>query len=137
LLDIWVGKETRFPLTMFRFNSPKKHIIPCMPRKQNCIVCGVGVGVGGLCPHPCPHNSCCQHDLSRGVFIHIACFCRSLQLQAPGQTFEYTSVCPLRTPSGSMQGHYEFYAKHEDAYTTSFLVDIAEFALSMEGPRVV
>lgn len=25
---------------------------------------------------------------------------------APGEAFEYTSFCPLRTPFGSMEGHY-------------------------------
>lgn len=25
---------------------------------------------------------------------------------APGESFEYTSFCPLETPFGSMQGHY-------------------------------
>jgi ApaG protein len=26
----------------------------------------------------------------------------------PGDTFEYTSACPLRTPTGNMRGFYHF-----------------------------
>jgi ApaG protein len=27
---------------------------------------------------------------------------------APGETFEYTSYCPLRTEWGTMEGHFRF-----------------------------
>jgi ApaG protein len=45
----------------------------------------------------------------------------------PGESFEYTSGCPLETPVGSMQGSYQCIA--EDG--TRFEVEIPEFVLSM------
>jgi len=45
---------------------------------------------------------------------------------APGESFEYTSGCPLTTPFGSMRGTYQMRA--EDG--TSFDVEIAPFTLS-------
>ena len=45
---------------------------------------------------------------------------------SPGQSFEYTSGCPLPTPFGSMRGTYQMVTtggEHFDA-------DIAEFTLS-------
>jgi ApaG protein len=44
----------------------------------------------------------------------------------PGQTFEYTSACPLPTPFGSMQGTYQMAA----ADGSTFDVEIAPFALA-------
>lgn len=52
-------------------------------------------------------------------------------LLAPGQSFEYTSGCPLATPFGSMRGSYHFVA--EDG--TEFEVEIPEFFLV--GPRTL
>jgi ApaG protein len=46
-------------------------------------------------------------------------------LLKPGEHFEYTSGCPLRTPNGSMKGHY--FCVAEDA--TRFEVPIKEFML--------
>ena len=46
-------------------------------------------------------------------------------LLQPGQSFQYTSGCRLRTPSGSMHGSYFFVA--EDGHR--FDVPIAAFAL--------
>jgi ApaG protein len=43
----------------------------------------------------------------------------------PGESFEYTSFCPLSTPSGSMTGHYTFRANNGDR----FEVKIPEFYL--------
>lgn len=43
-----------------------------------------------------------------------------------GESFEYTSGCPLKTPFGSMHGTYEMVT--EDGET--FLAEIAAFALS-------
>ena len=44
----------------------------------------------------------------------------------PGQSFQYTSGCPLATPVGSMHGSYQCIA--EDG--TAFEATIAEFVLS-------
>ena len=44
----------------------------------------------------------------------------------PGESFEYTSGCPLPTPVGSMRGSYQCVA--EDG--TQFEVPIPEFVLS-------
>lgn len=46
-------------------------------------------------------------------------------LLAPGEAFEYTSGCELRTPGGSMQGSY--FCVAEDG--TRFDVPIAAFSL--------
>jgi ApaG protein len=43
----------------------------------------------------------------------------------PGESFEYTSGCPLGTPFGSMHGTYEMVAEDGE----EFLVQIAPFAL--------
>jgi ApaG protein len=43
----------------------------------------------------------------------------------PGQEFTYTSFCPLKTPIGSMEGHYEM--KRPDG--TLFKAEIGEFFL--------
>jgi ApaG protein len=43
----------------------------------------------------------------------------------PGQTYRYTSGCPLPTPEGSMQGSYEM----TDAQGRAFVVAIPVFAL--------
>ena len=42
-----------------------------------------------------------------------------------GESFEYTSGCPLDTPFGSMQGSYEMHLDNGDV----FEADIAGFAL--------
>jgi len=52
-------------------------------------------------------------------------------LLQPGQSFQYTSGCPLATPVGSMHGSYQCIA--EDG--TAFEAPIAEFVLSM--PRTL
>ena len=44
----------------------------------------------------------------------------------PGESFEYTSACPLRTPFGTMQGTYEMVLPSGE----HFDVRIAPFALS-------
>ena len=49
----------------------------------------------------------------------------------PGESFEYTSGCPLSTPVGSMRGSYQCVA----ADGTKFKADIPEFVLSM--PRTL
>lgn len=49
----------------------------------------------------------------------------------PGESFEYTSGCPLATPVGTMKGSYQMVA--EDG--TRFEAEIAEFVLSM--PRTL
>lgn len=54
----------------------------------------------------------------------------------PGQSFQYASVCPLRTPNGSMHGHYEFYGERDGKYMRSFLVYIGKFDLRADGPVV-
>lgn len=47
----------------------------------------------------------------------------------PGDTYEYSSGCPLDTPSGIMFGHYQMQA--EDGAT--FIVDIPAFSLDSPG----
>lgn len=47
-------------------------------------------------------------------------------LLAPGESFEYTSYCPLPTPFGSMEGSYEMVATSG----SRFEVEIARFELS-------
>ena len=49
----------------------------------------------------------------------------------PGQSFEYTSGCPLATPVGTMRGEYQMTA----ADGVQFEAPIAEFTLSV--PRVL
>jgi ApaG protein len=44
---------------------------------------------------------------------------------APGQSFEYTSSCPLPTPSGFMVGDYEM----ETGAGDNFLVQVPAFSL--------
>lgn len=43
----------------------------------------------------------------------------------PGETFEYTSACPLRTPHGTMHGSYQMVS----AGGVQFDAEIAPFAL--------
>ncbi len=47
----------------------------------------------------------------------------------PGETFSYTSGCPLRTPSGIMRGEYEM----EDDDGERFRVAIPAFSLDLPG----
>jgi ApaG protein len=47
----------------------------------------------------------------------------------PGQSFEYTSACPLKTPFGSMHGTYQMAGALGD----TFEVEVAGFALRMAG----
>jgi ApaG protein len=48
----------------------------------------------------------------------------------PGESFEYTSGCPLDTPFGSMRGTYELVASDRGE---RFDIEIAPFALREEG----
>lgn len=43
----------------------------------------------------------------------------------PGQSFEYTSACPLRTPSGTMRGTYQMVRDNGE----TFDAEIAPFTL--------
>jgi len=52
-------------------------------------------------------------------------------LLAPGETFEYTSGCPLPTPFGTMRGTYHCVGDNG----IPFEVPIAEFVLAM--PRTL
>lgn len=52
-------------------------------------------------------------------------------LLAPGETFEYTSGCPLQTPVGSMHGSYLCVGDDGQPFEAS----IAEFVLAM--PRTL
>ena len=47
---------------------------------------------------------------------------------APGESFEYTSLCPLPTPFGSMQGTYQMVTTEGER----FEAEVAPFVLS--GP---
>lgn len=52
----------------------------------------------------------------------------------PGEHFEYTSGCPLDTPSGIMFGHYEM----ENSHGQQFRVAIPAFSLDLPNhPRVL
>jgi ApaG protein len=52
-------------------------------------------------------------------------------LLGPGETFEYTSGCPLKTPVGTMRGSYHCVGENG----VPFEVDIPEFVLAM--PRTL
>lgn len=52
-------------------------------------------------------------------------------LLAPGETFEYTSGCPLTTPVGTMRGSYHCVGENG----VPFDVEIPEFVLAM--PRTL
>ncbi len=45
---------------------------------------------------------------------------------SPGESFEYTSYCPLNTPNGNMKGSYEFTLSSGE----KFKADIPMFVLS-------
>ncbi|HSF41545.1 MAG TPA: ApaG domain, partial [Thermoanaerobaculia bacterium] len=45
----------------------------------------------------------------------------------PGDSFEYTSFCPISTPVGAMQGSYRMVLENGD----SFDAEIAPFALAV------
>ena len=45
---------------------------------------------------------------------------------APGESFEYTSGCPLTTPFGMMKGTYQMVTAHGD----NFEIEVASFALT-------
>ncbi len=47
----------------------------------------------------------------------------------PGQSFEYTSACPLKTPFGSMHGTYQMLGPDNE----SFDAEIKGFALRLPG----
>jgi len=51
----------------------------------------------------------------------------------PGDSFSYTSGCPLTTPSGFMVGHYTM--QREDK--TEFDVAIPAFSLDLPGARIM
>lgn len=44
---------------------------------------------------------------------------------APGESFKYSSWCPLKTPTGAMRGTYQMVRANEE----SFDIEIAPFAL--------
>ncbi len=50
---------------------------------------------------------------------------------APGDSFQYTSGCPLTTPSGFMKGHYEMRSEAGRVFT----VEIPAFSLDLPGTR--
>jgi ApaG protein len=45
----------------------------------------------------------------------------------PGEHFEYTSACPLKTPFGTMQGSYRMVTDHGE----QFDAEIAAFSLAL------
>ena len=45
---------------------------------------------------------------------------------APGESFQYTSACPLATPFGTMQGRYQMVTSGGEAFDA----EIAPFALA-------
>lgn len=52
-------------------------------------------------------------------------------LLAPGDSFQYTSGCPLTTSSGIMEGHYTMV----DAYDERMDVEIPAFSLDLPHTR--
>lgn len=54
-------------------------------------------------------------------------------LLKPGESFQYTSGCRLRTPSGTMQGSYFFVAEDGERFDA----DIAPFVLDDGSQRVL
>jgi ApaG protein len=52
---------------------------------------------------------------------------------APGQSFEYTSGCPLKTPNGIMAGSYRFVSETGEAFD----VEIPAFSLDSPHARRV
>ena len=58
----------------------------------------------------------------------------------PGKSFEYTSACPLATPTGNMRGEFEMMrVDSSDAGTQNphtFLANIAEFGLDMQQAAI-
>lgn len=54
-------------------------------------------------------------------------------LLRPGESFQYTSGCRLRTPSGTMHGSYFFVTEEGDR----FEVEIPMFVLDDGGQRVL
>lgn len=50
---------------------------------------------------------------------------------APGESFEYSSFCPLPTPTGTMSGHYEMQLQTGERFQakipTFFLVEPSSF----------
>ncbi len=47
----------------------------------------------------------------------------------PGDAFEYTSACPMKTPHGAMQGSYQMISEDGEVFD----VEIAPFSLSIPG----
>ena len=47
----------------------------------------------------------------------------------PGQTHEYSSFCPLRTPWGTMEGHYTFRTDDDGSGGETFHAQIGRFYL--------
>lgn len=45
---------------------------------------------------------------------------------APGERFEYTSGCPLKTPFGSMRGTYQMVSENDERLA----VEVAQFVLT-------
>jgi ApaG protein len=52
---------------------------------------------------------------------------------APGEKFEYSSGCPLSTPSGLMRGTYQMMSEHGEMLE----VEIPAFSLDMPDQRVI
>ncbi len=52
---------------------------------------------------------------------------------APGETFEYTSYCPLRTDWGTMEGHFDF--AFEDG--EEFLAEVGRFYMVIAAENAI
>jgi ApaG protein len=57
---------------------------------------------------------------------------------APGESYSYSSFCPLRTPSGTMHGSFAFVidAPGADEPPARFAVRVARFGLDVKGQDV-
>lgn len=71
-----------------------------------------------------------RHWIIRDAFGHVeevrgAGVVGKQPLLQPGESFEYTSFCPIRTPSGSMEGSFEM----RDSMNQKFDAAIARFEL--------
>jgi ApaG protein len=65
---------------------------------------------------------------TRGVCVEVqTAYVPEQPVLAPGESFEYTSFCPLPTPIGSMHGSYQMVT----ASGTPFDAEIAPFPLAV------
>ena len=87
----------------------------------------VGLALGLACKAKEGEICRCAEDCRDG----LVCVVEGSEVLEPGQWFEYTSFCPLRTPLGWMEGEYEMVAAGGERFAAA----IGRFAL--EAPHTV